>query len=119
LPLVTLNIEEGAMRIRTIIALTALGAVLSGCMAVDQIFCAPHCRSETRNSSSLVSFLYPDGSSPPLEDAIPELHLPLRVGLAFLPSQHGGGANSRRRKRNKFSNAFARALRIGSSSLKS
>jgi rhombotail lipoprotein len=84
------------MRIRTIIAmtalatLTALGTLLSGCMAVDQIFCAPHCRSETHNSSSLVSFLYPEGSAPPLEDAIPELHLPLRVGLAFLPSQHGG-----------------------------
>jgi rhombotail lipoprotein len=78
------------MRIRTIIAMTALGTLLSGCMAVDQIFCAPHCRSETHNSSSLVSFLYPEGSAPPLEDAIPELHLPLRVGLAFLPSQHGG-----------------------------
>jgi rhombotail lipoprotein len=64
--------------------------LLSGCAGLDEMLCAPHCRAETRNSSSLVSFLYPDGQSPPAQDAVPELHLPLRVGLAFLPSQSSG-----------------------------
>jgi len=40
----------------------------------------------TRNgtSSSLVDYLYPDGAIPPdVQDSIPYLKLPLRVGLAF------------------------------------
>ena len=31
-------------------------------------------------------FLYPDGNTSPPQSAQPELHVPLRVGLAFLPS---------------------------------
>jgi hypothetical protein len=34
-----------------------------------------------------VGFLYPNGNEWPQRDTIPELRLPLRVGLAFLPSQ--------------------------------
>jgi len=45
--------------------------------------------AENRASSSLVGFLYPDGRAPPRQDSIPELRLPLRVGLAFLPSESG------------------------------
>jgi rhombotail lipoprotein len=38
-------------------------------------------------SSSLVEYLYPDGEEPPqFTDSIPQLNLPLRVGLAFVPS---------------------------------
>src|SRR5579862_2425465 len=40
-----------------------------------------------QSSSSLVSFLYPGGAEPPRENSIPQLHVPLRVGLAFLPSR--------------------------------
>lgn len=37
-------------------------------------------------SSSLVDFLYPSGEQPPPQDeTIPQLKLPLRVGLAFVP----------------------------------
>lgn len=37
-------------------------------------------------SSSLVSFLYPDGEQPPpYDDSVPVLTLPLRVGIAFVP----------------------------------
>ncbi|MCO7225109.1 rhombotarget lipoprotein [Pleionea sp. CnH1-48] len=40
-------------------------------------------------SASLVDFLYPDGQQPSHRaDAIPQLSLPLRVGIAFVPSQH-------------------------------
>ena len=40
----------------------------------------------------LGEFLYPDGQSPPASNTIPELHVPLRVGLAFLPSQSSSGS---------------------------
>jgi rhombotail lipoprotein len=48
--------------------------------------------SESRESSSLVGFLYPSGEQPPTENSIPALRLPVRVGLAFLPSRHGAAA---------------------------
>jgi rhombotail lipoprotein len=80
------------MKLRTIICMGLLGGAVAGCTSVDQLLCSPHCRSETRNSSSLVSFLYPDGKLPPPQDSTPELHLPLRIGLAFLPSQYPGGS---------------------------
>lgn len=39
-------------------------------------------------SSSLVDYLYPNGEVPPeYDENIPKLHLPLRVGLAFVPSR--------------------------------
>ena len=76
------------MKLRTILWLGLVGSGLAGCTFFGDLVCSPHCRSETRNSSSLVNFLYPDGNLPPPQDAIPELHLPLRVGLAFLPSQY-------------------------------
>lgn len=56
---------------------------LSGCV---NLTCMSSCASHAHNSSSLVEFLYPDGRPPPHQDAIPQLRIPLRVGLAFLPS---------------------------------
>jgi rhombotail lipoprotein len=75
------------MNIRAISGALMMIGLLSGCSGFNEMLCAPHCRAETRNSSSLVSFLYPDGQLPAPSDAVPQLHLPLRVGLAFLPSQ--------------------------------
>lgn len=52
---------------------------------------------ETRSgvSSSLVDYLYPAGEVPPdLQDTIPHLELPLRVGIAFVPGQGGRSAIS-------------------------
>lgn len=41
-------------------------------------------------SSSLVDYLYPGGEQPPQFDgSVPELKLPLRVGLAFVPAASG------------------------------
>jgi rhombotail lipoprotein len=64
--------------------LMAVCAALSGCA----VMCWPNCanRSHVASSSSLVAFLYPHGA-PPTGDAIPELHVPLRVGLTFLPTR--------------------------------
>ena len=52
---------------------------------------------ETRSgvSSSLVDYLYPAGEIPPnVQDSIPYLALPLRVGIAFVPGQGGRSAIS-------------------------
>ena len=54
--------------------------------------CVTPMGGRSQNSSSLVSFLYPDGHLPPATGAVPELHLPLRVGLAFLPSAQSEAA---------------------------
>ena len=41
-------------------------------------------------SSSLVDYLYPQGEVPPRQDGVvPNLNLPLHVGLAFVPSRTG------------------------------
>jgi rhombotail lipoprotein len=58
---------------------------LSGCALLDpQGNCGFRCAKHTGNSSSLVEFLYPEGVPPPA-DTVPELRIPLRVGLAILP----------------------------------
>jgi rhombotail lipoprotein len=43
-------------------------------------------------ASSVVQFLYPDRELPYIEPRIPTLRLPLRVGVAFVPSGLPGGA---------------------------
>jgi rhombotail lipoprotein len=78
------------MQLRTIICAAAAASALAGCTSFNEFMCAPHCRSESHNTSSLVGFLYPNGEMPPAQDAIPELHVPLRIGLAFLPAQSPG-----------------------------
>ena len=68
-----------------------VGVLLSGCADLG---CMSHCSSHSRNSSSLVEFLYPHGAAPPRQNAIPQLRIPLRVGLAFLPSNDSAGTTS-------------------------
>ena len=80
------------MKIRTVIMLMLMCST-TGCAAIDHLFCAPACQSESHNTSSLVNFLYADGKALPREDVVPELHVPLRIGLAFLPSQNNSGNN--------------------------
>jgi rhombotail lipoprotein len=70
------------MRIRAVLLVALLVSMLSGCAMFDR-------GRDTRNASSLVDFLYPRGAMPPAENAIPQLRLPLRVGLAFLPEGNG------------------------------
>jgi rhombotail lipoprotein len=81
------------MKSRTLLCLLVIAQLVSGCALLNHAACAPNCNTQTHNSSSLVSFLYPDGKAPPPQNAVPELRVPLRVGLAFLPSQASfGGA---------------------------
>jgi rhombotail lipoprotein len=76
---------------RILAALLPVILSLSGCSVLNEATCAPSCQAHSRNSSSLVEYLYPHGQTPPPQDAMPQLHLPLRVGLAFLPSSVNDG----------------------------
>ncbi len=69
----------------------AIAFVTGGCTVLDRALCSYDCgKSRSGSSSSLVGFLYPGGEVPPAEDAIPELRVPMRVGLTFLPDSAGG-----------------------------
>ena len=82
-----------------VLALTSVAAlILSGCTGLNALLGMPDGTRQTHNSSSLVEFLYPDGRIPPAENQIPELRVPLRVGLAFLPTQGGAGPTAVQRE---------------------
>jgi rhombotail lipoprotein len=64
-----------------------LTMLLAGCGT----FWAGHAVEQQRHgtSSSLVDYLYPDGEMPPeYTEQLPYLELPLRVGIAFVPSDN-------------------------------
>ena len=71
-----------------VLCVSVLSLTLCGCGLLQHALCDPHCHSGSSSSSSLVEYLYPNKGEPPKHDTVPELHVPLRVGLAFLPS-HG------------------------------
>ena len=73
------------MKLKALLLAAASSLTLAGCV---QLGCFSGCSTHAHNSSSLVEFLYPRGSLPPRPHAIPQLRIPLRVGLAFLPTQH-------------------------------
>ena len=76
---------------RTVVLTSIAALLLSGCTALDALMGGSSRPRQSHNSSSLVEFLYPNGRVPPAENQIPELRVPLRVGLAFLPSDTGAG----------------------------
>ena len=76
------------MKARPLTALLLTTICLTGCAALQGTHCLISCGTQHRSSSSLVEYLYPDGQLPP-ENAIPQLRLPLRIGLGFLPRSGG------------------------------
>lgn len=78
------------MKARNFLILNLLAAaLLSGCAWLD--YYGGSGRVRQGQSSSVVDFLYPKGEvPPPANGAIPTLNLPLRVGLAFVPSRSAG-----------------------------
>ena len=83
------------LRVARTLTLTGVAAILlSGCTVLGGLDRPPR---QLQNSSSLVEFLYPGGRVPPAENQMPHLRVPLRVGLAFLPSQNGAGPNAAQR----------------------
>lgn len=83
---------------RTLVLTSLAALLLPGCTAVNALLGGPEGPRQSHNSSSLVEFLYPHGRIPPAENQIPELRVPLRVGLAFLPTQHGAGPTAVQRE---------------------
>jgi rhombotail lipoprotein len=79
------------MRIRTLLSISLLMLLAAGCSSMWGV------DGQTRSgvSSSLVDYLYPAGEVPPdVQDTIPQLNLPLRVGIAFVPGRVGTSAIS-------------------------
>lgn len=90
--------KSRVLRAGRTLALTGVAALmLSGCAALNGLLVDQSGPRQSHNSSSLVEFLYPDGRIPPAENQIPELRVPLRVGLAFLPTQSGAGPTAAQR----------------------
>jgi rhombotail lipoprotein len=72
----------GILRLTTALLLIAL--TLAGCTSLWQTMSGTTRRGV---SSSLVEYLYPGGEEPPpYHESVPQLNIPLRVGLAFVPS---------------------------------
>jgi rhombotail lipoprotein len=79
------------MRYLKLISTIFIVLLLTGCSSLWNF------SGETRSgvSSSLVDYLYPAGEVPPnIQESIPYLQLPLRVGIAFVPGQAGSGSIS-------------------------
>jgi rhombotail lipoprotein len=72
-----------SLRKAKLLALATLSLALGGCSWMD----GRHGHS-AQTSTPLVDFLYADGKVP-VQDAQPELHLPIRVAVSFLPAAHG------------------------------
>ena len=63
--------------------------VLAGCESLSTMW-GGQPATRTGSSSSVVEFLYPDGSVPPKPTGeLPVLQLPIKVGLAFVPGTAG------------------------------
>jgi rhombotail lipoprotein len=81
----------------TLIAIALIALLLTGCSTMWNW--SGSARSGA--SSSLVDYLYPDGEVPAdIQETIPYLELPLRVGIAFVPGQSGYGTISEATKMN-------------------
>lgn len=78
------------MKLRIVLLGLAVTLVLTGCGVFTG--CYGHCRAQSGASSSLVGFLYPHGAAPPAENSVPQLNLPVRVGITFVPESYLNGA---------------------------
>lgn len=75
-------------RFAGVLVLAATAAAVAGCSWSGAWGGGPR----QGQSSSVVEFLYPDGEAPPPADGtVPTLNLPLRAGIAFVPSRSGYG----------------------------
>ena len=68
------------MKLTTLTATLCAVLLLSGCASWME-------QGSKVQRGSVVEYLYPKGEEPTLKPATPELHLPLRVGIAFVPGE--------------------------------
>ncbi len=70
--------------LRILFVFCSIAVFIAGCTTMWQDYSGT---SREGVSSSLVDYLYPDGEEPPpYSEAVPQLNIPLRVGLAFVPA---------------------------------
>jgi len=81
----TRTLRRNLRKVR-LLTMAAVTLAIGGCAWINH----GHGRS-SQASTPLVDFLYTDGKVP-LQDAQPELHLPIRVAVSFLPN--GGGSRN-------------------------
>jgi rhombotail lipoprotein len=74
-------------------------AALALTLAMAAAGCANFLQQERHTSASVVDFLYPDTRAPVVEPGTPELRLPLRVGIAFVPSTAASPSLTQTRER--------------------
>lgn len=86
---------------RLVALLTVSALLLTGCTSLW--------RQNRHQASSVVQFLYPGKDQPFVQPSIPTLRLPLRVGVAFVPSVQAQG-NQRYRT---FDGSFSEAQKTG------
>ncbi len=72
-----------------LLAVTSLTLALTGCGILSGNECLFRCAEKRASSTPLVQFLYGDARRLPKVDTAVTLQLPIRVGLAFLPSRTG------------------------------
>lgn len=99
------SIKSRSVKFSILIAVFSITLVACNTLPVDST--GTH---KARSSSSLVSYLYPNGERPPgLASDIPQLTVPVRIGIAFVPEQNSTGVISERVKNRllrKVRNAF-------------
>lgn len=77
-----MNKHTNRIKFFTLLIITVL---LSGCTSLMQQITDQGMRRGV--SSSLVDYLYPSGETPPeFDETVPNIQLPLRVGISFVPS---------------------------------
>ena len=65
---------------------------LAGLLAATLLFAGGCATTQSRQTTNIVDYLYPDAREPVVEQGIPVLNLPMRIGVAFVPEAHGRGA---------------------------
>ena len=80
---------------RRIVFTLLLTPLITGC---STLWHGTQAQTRQGASSSLVDFLYPNGEVPPEVPEKPNLRLPLKVGLAFVPSRGGDGLSAAERQ---------------------
>jgi rhombotail lipoprotein len=72
-----------------LLAVASLALMLSGCGILSGNECLFRCQEQRASSTPLVQFLYGSDQRVPKRDEVVTLQLPIRVGLAFLPTRSG------------------------------
>lgn len=90
------------MKMKTILATLCASLALTGCASWFE-------KGSKAQRGTVVEYLYPKGEAPTLKPGTPQLRLPLRVGIAFVPGERFGDLTEADRNQllNRVKAAFA------------